>query len=144
MARDEVTDEFEVECIDLTTEAVDRSDNSGLNLMEVLESLLPEHPDAWYHAALELGKDGRANDTVACWDEFRRRGTAFIESEPSYRIEFSEKLLWGHECVKDLATRRRFSISFFAEESALSLVRAANIHHWTEDGLLTRQLNTKP
>lgn len=126
----------EVECVELTNQAMNRADNSDGNIVEHLSLLLPHHPEGWYHAALELGHCGRPNDAIDCWVEYSRRAKEYAEENASFSAsDFSQSFIWGVECVRDLGVRYKFLDPQYIAEVSLDLIRQANDFGITEQGL---------
>lgn len=126
----------EVECVELTQQAMSRADSLGGSVASYLSSLLPNHPESWYHAALELGYCGRPNDAIDCWLEYVDRTKKYVEDNLGFGCgDFSTSLIWGVECIRDLGVRHKFLDSQYIAEVSLNLIRQANDFGMTEKGL---------
>ncbi len=126
----------EVECVEFTREAMSRMDSLGGDIVTHLEVLLPNHPESWYHAALELGHSGRPNDAIDCWIEYARRTKEYSEVNLNkVSGDFASALIWGVECLRDLGVRYQFLDQQYIFEVSLNLVKQANEFEVTEQGL---------
>ena len=126
----------EVECVEFTREAIDRMDSLGGDIVSHLMVLLPNHPESWYHAALELGYSGRPNDAIDCWLEYACRTKEY--SDVNFKKgsgDFASALIWGVECVRDLGVRHHFLDQQYIFEVSLRLVKQANEFEVTKQGL---------
>lgn len=126
----------EVDCVEITKEAIERADSSGGDVVSHLTILLPSHPEGWYHAALELGYCGRPNDAIECWLEYARYAIEFNEDKSDENKEdFSQSLVYGVDCVQDLGFRYKFLDQEYIDDVALKLIQQANAFDVTERGL---------
>lgn len=122
----------EAECVEFTNLAIERAENSNGNIIDHLKLLLHPHPESWYHAALELGFKGRANDAIDCWQEYAEQGRNF---DPHNNENHSQNLIHGAECIQDLKVRFQFLDAENIDDLSMKFVQQANKLNVSRRGL---------
>lgn len=121
----------EAECIELTNLAIERAENSNGNIIDHLKPILHLHPESWYHAALELGAQGRPYDAIDCWQEYADQCKTFNVNKNE---NFIQNLIYGAECIQDLGLHFQFLDQDYINNISLKLIQQANNQDLTECG----------
>lgn len=121
----------EAETIELTNLAIERAENSNGNIIDHLKPILHLHPESWYHAALELGAQGRPYDAIDCWQEYADQCNKFDSNKNENYIQ---NLIHGAECIQDLGLRFQFLDQDYVNDISLKITQQANNQDLTEHG----------